>query len=505
MSAMSPDEFRAAGHTLIDWIADYRATLEQRPVRAQVEPGEVLARFPSEPPEQAGSFDELVAALDERVVPGLTQIQHPMHYGWFPANAALASVLGDIASSGLGALGISWESAPALTEVEQVVCDWLRQLTGLSEEWMGTIHDTASTSCLTALLVAREAAVRSYDGEGMSTLDRQPVVYCTGQAHSSVKKAALLAGFGEANVRLVDHDPSTFAMDPDDLADRIDHDVASGRRPVAVVATVGTTGTTAIDPLAGIVEVARRNDGIWVHVDAAMAGSAMMLPECRHLWQGVEGADSLTWNAHKWMGTILDTSLFYTRRPEALIQVMSTNPSYLWSKADGRVVQYRDWGIPLGRRFRALKLWFHLHLEGAERLRTRLRRDLDNARWLARQVESAPGWEVVAPVPLQTVCVVHHPVPVEENDLESINAHNLAWVEHVNASGRAYLTPTMINGRWIARVSIGVEATERHHVEQLWRLMRHAAEYDGAKNDGAECDVAERGTVATDDYDGSDR
>ncbi len=472
---MTPDEFRAAGHALIDWIADYRATLEQRPVRADVEPGDVLSWFPSVPPEDAGSFDQLLTALEERVVPGLTQIQHPMHYGWFPANAALASVLGDIASSGLGALGISWESAPALTEVEQVVCDWLRELTGLSEAWLGTIHDTASTSCLTALLVARETAARSYDDQGMASLDRQPVVYCTSQAHSSVKKAALLAGFGEANVRLVDHDPSTFAMDPVDLALRIDDDLAAGRHPVAVVATVGTTGTTAIDPVDEIVDVVRCHDDIWIHVDAAMAGSAMILPECRHLWQGVEGADSLTWNAHKWLGTILDTSLFYTRRPDALVQVMSTNPSYLWSKADGQVVQYRDWGIPLGRRFRALKLWFHLHLDGAEALRARLRRDLDNARWLARQVEAASDWEVVAPVPLQTICVVHHR-DRGMHDVEATNAHTLRWVERVNASGRAYLTPTMIDGRWIARVSIGVETQERHHVRQLWKLMCDAAQ-----------------------------
>lgn len=494
---MTPDEFRAAGHALIDWIADYRATLEQRPVRTGVEPGDVLSRFPTVPPEDAGSFDELLTALEDRVVPGLTQIQHPMHYGWFPANAALASVLGDIASSGLGALGISWESAPALTEVEQVVCDWLRQLTGLSEEWSGTIHDTASTSCLTALLVARETAARSYDDQGMASLDRQPVVYCTSQAHSSVKKAALLAGFGEANVRLVDHDPSTFAMDPDDLAHRIDDDLAAGRHPVAVVATVGTTGTTAIDPVGAIVDVARRHDGIWIHVDAAMAGSAMILPECRHLWQGVEGADSLTWNAHKWLGTILDTSLFYTRRPDALIQVMSTNPSYLWSKADGQVVQYRDWGIPLGRRFRALKLWFHLHLDGADALRARLRRDLDNARWLARQVEAASDWEVVAPVPLQTICVVHHPDHNTVDGVESTNAHTLRWVERVNASGRAYLTPTMIAGRWIARVSIGVETQERHHVKRLWRLM-----CDAAQSAAAEGAVPDGHTSA---FDGSER
>lgn len=474
---MNPEEFRRAGHDLIDWIADYRLAIADQPVRAQTQPGEVRATFPVEAPAHPGEFEDLLTALNDRVIPGLTQVQHPMHYGWFPSNASLASVLGDMASSGIGALGISWESAPALTEVEEVVCDWLRRLTGLSEQWSGTIHDTASTSCLTALLVARETAATSFDAGGVASLGAAPVVYCTSQAHSSVNKAALLAGFGHDNVRIVNHDPDTYAMDIEDLDRCMTADADNGRVPAAVVASVGTTGTTAIDPVAAVVEVAGRY-GAWVHVDAAMAGSAMLLPECRHLWEGTEGADSLTWNAHKWLGTILDTSMFYTRRPEDLIRVMSTNPSYLRSRADGQVVQYRDWGIPLGRRFRALKLWFHLHLDGVEAVQARLRRDLDNARWLVKQISEAPGWSVVAPVPLQTVCVLHQPTTRTGSELalEQLNAHTLAWVEAINSSGAAYLTPTMLDGRWIVRVSIGVESTERHHVEDLWRRMQAAAE-----------------------------
>ncbi|MEM7275683.1 MAG: pyridoxal-dependent decarboxylase, partial [Actinomycetota bacterium] len=379
---MTPEEFRTAGHQLIDWIADYRAGLADGPVLAPAEPGAVGAAMSPSPPEAVVAPAAMLAELDRVVVPGLTQVQHPMHFGWFPSNASLSSVLGDMASSGIGSLGISWESCPALTEVEEVVCDWLRQLTGLSAAWSGTIHDTASTACLVALLTARERATgHSLAGGGMAAVDRPPVAYTTEQAHSSVRKAALLAGYGADNLRVVAVDQH-HAMDPAALAEAMAADVADGRIPAAVVVTVGTTGTTAIDPVAELVAVAEEH-GAWVHVDAAMAGTAMLLPECRGLWAGVEGADSLCWNPHKWMGAILDTSLYYVRDVEALVRVMSTNPSYLRSTgSDTEVTQYRDWGLPLGRRFRALKLWFQLSLDGIEAIQARLRRDLANAEWL---------------------------------------------------------------------------------------------------------------------------
>jgi aromatic-L-amino-acid decarboxylase len=471
---MTPEEFRAAGHQLIDWIADYRSGVGDRPVLATTGPGEVSSSFPSDPPGGGGSMEALLTAIDTRVVPGVTQVQHPMHYGWFPSNASLASVLGDLASSGLGSLGISWESCPALTEVEEVVCDWMRQLTGLSENWSGTIHDTASTACLVALLTARERATgHSQASGGLSQVTAPPVVYTTGQAHSSVKKAALLAGYGSDYLRIVAVDPATYAMDPTDLAQSMAADVAEGRKPAAVVASIGSTGVTAFDPLPAIVAAAEVHDA-WVHVDAAMAGSAMLLPECRHLWHGIEEADSLCWNPHKWMGTILDTSLYYVRDVEHLIRVMSTNPSYLRSNSDGAVTQYRDWGLPLGRRFRALKLWFQLELDGVEAIQARLRRDLDNARWLAEQVDATPGWELAAPVPLQTVCVVHRPDAAM--DAEALDRHTLAWVNEINQSGLAYLTPSILDGRWTVRVSVGVENTERHHVERLWSIMQQMVE-----------------------------
>lgn len=475
---MTPEEFRVAGHQLIDWIADYRGGVEAHPVKAQIEPGDVKRALPATPPTGTEGIEALLADLDNIVVPGTFMAQHPMHFGWFPSNAALSSVLGDMASSGLGGLGISWESCPSLTEVEEVVCDWMRQLTGLSKAWSGAINDTASTSTLTGLLVARERATDlSQNSAGLQALEQPLVVYATEQSHSSVAKAALLAGFGWDNIRMVPTDPTTYAMDPAALAEAIVSDLDAGRLPVAIIATTGTTSATAMDPIAAIVEVARVNN-VWVHLDAAMAGSAMLLPECRHLWDGVEGVDSVSWNPHKWMGTILDCSLYYTRDVSLLNRVMSTNPAYLQSAEDGEVTQYRDWGIPLGRRFRAMKLWFHLRLDGVEAIQERLRRDLANAQWLSEAVSNAGApWSVTAPVQLQTVCVRHEPI-VDGAPLngDALDAHTQQWIRTLNESGSTFLSGAVLDGRWVARVSIGVESTERHHIEALWQLMQDAAD-----------------------------
>jgi len=470
---MTPEEFRQAGHALIDWIADYRDDLEQRPVRAQVKPGEIRANFPQQAPEDAAGAAQLLHDLEHKIVPGITQVQHPMHFGWFPSNASLASVLGDIASAGLGTLGISWESCPAATELEEVVCDWLRQLTGLSDAWQGCIQDTASTSCLTSLLLARERASDfSQNRGGLQGEQRALVVYTTDEAHSSVVKAALLAGFGEHNLRRVEMDPHTRSMRAESLAQLVASDIEAGYIPAAVVASTGSTGVTAFDPVADIAAITAQH-GIWLHVDAAMAGSAMLLPECRHLWDGVEAADSVAWNPHKWMGTILDCSLMYVRDAQHLVRVMSTNPSYLRSSVDDEVRQYRDWGIPLGRRFRALKLWYHLGIDGIESIRARLRRDLDNARWFADQVAATPDWCVLAPVALQTVCIRHQPAGLEG---EALDRHTLAWVGDINQSGAAFMSPSTLDGRWMVRVSIGVEATTREHVQALWEIIQHRAQ-----------------------------
>jgi len=470
---MTPEEFRQAGHALVDWISDYRSAVESFPVRARVDPGEIRQSLPESPPEHPEAFEEVLRDLEQKIVPGVTQVQHPMHFGWFPSNASLSSILGDIASSGMGTLGISWESCPSLTEVEEVVCDWLRRLTGLSEKWQGTIYDTASTACLTGLILARER-ITDY-AETRGGLQAEPsalIVYSTAEAHSSITKASLLAGYGKANIRIVDVEPVTRAMDVAALEREVESDLRLGNLPTAVVASVGSTGVTAIDPVAEIAEIATKH-GIWLHVDAAMAGSAMLLPECRHLWSGVEQADSISWNPHKWMGTILDCSLFYVSDRQHLIRVMSTNPSYLQSSVDGEVTQYRDWGIPLGRRFRALKLWFHLRLDGVDSIRQRLRRDLENAQWFAEVVSKAEHWEVVAPVALQTVCIRHQPPGIEGDELDK---HTLGWVESINRSGAAFMSPSILDDCWMVRVSVGVENTERQHLERLWELIQSAVD-----------------------------
>jgi aromatic-L-amino-acid/L-tryptophan decarboxylase len=453
---------------LIDWIADYRSRVSERPVMAQTAPGDVKARLPPSPPEAPEPFDEIVRDLDRIVVPGLSHWSHPAFFGYFPCNGELSSVLGDFASTGLGVLGLAWQSSPALTEIEEVATDWLRQLLGLSPAWSGVIQDTASTSTLVALLCARERTTDySFGRGGLQSTTAPLVVYTSAHSHSSVEKAALLAGFGRDHLRVIAFD-SDFAMRADALDEAIATDREAGRVPCAVVATTGTTTSTAVDPIDDIAGIAQKH-GLWLHVDAAMAGSAMVLPECRWMWNGVEYADSIVVNPHKWLGAAFDCSVYFVRRPDELVRVMSTNPSYLQTTADSAVKNYRDWGLPLGRRFRALKLWFLIREQGVSGLQARLRRDLENARWLAGRVQNEPGWRVLNKVVLQTVCVRHEP---RDLGAEALDRHTLAWCDRINRSGAAYLTPALLDGRWMVRVSIGTLATEREHVERLWATMQ---------------------------------
>lgn len=469
---MNPEEFRKIGHQLIDWIADYRTHVAELPVRSRVEPGAIKAQLPSQPPAHCESFDEIFKDLDQIIMPGLSHWQHPSFFGYFPGNGELSSVLGDYLSTGLDVLGLSWISSPAVTELEEVVTDWMRQMLGLSDSWSGVIQDTASTSTLVALLCARERASNySLARGGLQGEERPLIVYVSNHSHSSVEKAALLAGFGRANLHFIPVDEN-YAMKPAALEDAIRGDLAQGFIPCAVVGTTGTTGTTALDPIQAIANIAHQYK-IWFHVDSALAGSAMILPECRWMWEGIERADSLVLNPHKWLGAAFDCSLYYVRDPEHLVRVMSTNPSYLQSTVDNRVKNLRDWGIPLGRRFRSLKLWCLIREQGIEGLQARLRRDLENAQWFAEQVRNTPDWRVLAPVPLQTICIRHEPQGLEG---EALDKHTLDWVERVNNSGGAYLTPSILDGRWMVRVSIGSLTTERQHVEALWELIQREAQ-----------------------------
>jgi len=469
---MDTHAFRLLGHQMVEWIAEYRERMAELPVMSPLAPGAVKRQLPATPPVEGEGLEGILAELDRVVLPGITHWCHPGFFAYFPANADLASVLADMACSGLGAQAMSWQTSPAATEVEEVVMDWLRQMLGLSEGFTGVIQDTASTTTLCALLCARERTGGFGQNRGGMQAEPAPmVVYASDQAHSSVGKAALLAGFGKDNLRLIATD-AQHALRLDLLEEAIHRDLAEGRRPCAMVAAVGTTASTALDPVQGMAELAGRY-GLWLHVDAAMAGSAMICPECRWMWEGVEAADSVVMNPHKWLGTGFDLSASFVRDPQHLIRVMSTNPSYLRTEHDAEVKNLRDWGIPLGRRFRALKLWFLLKDQGVSGLQARLRRDLEHARWFSEQVDRTPGWERLAPVPLQTICLRHRPDGMTGED--ELGRHNLAIADRINKAGRFYLTPAVLKGVQMIRVSIGSAASERSHVEQLWAALNQAA------------------------------
>ena len=468
---MTPDEFRRLGHALVEWVARYREEMPSLPVMSSSRPGSIRAQLPSTPPERGSPLDALLPLLDSVVLPGITHWNHPRFFAYFPSKTHLASVLADLVSSGLGAQGMSWQTSPAATEVEEVMLEWLRQLVGLPDTFTGVLHDTASTATLVALLCARERSTGLAQTRGGLQESHSPlVVYTSEMAHSSIEKAALLAGFGRDFLRLLPTDAS-HALRVEALEEAVRSDVAAGRRPCAVVATTGSTGTTALDPVAAVAEVARR-EGLWLHVDAAMAGTAMVCPELRWMWAGVDSADSVVFNPHKWMGVGFDCTAYFVRDVGHLVSVMSTHPSYLRTAADAEVKNFRDWGIPLGRRFRALKVWFVLHALGAEGIRAAVRRDMALAQGLAAKVDAAPAWERCAPVPLQTVCLRHllpGRAPAE------LDAHNLALAHAVNATGRAYVTPAVVKGVQLLRVSVGALDTGPEDVDAAWELLQRCA------------------------------
>jgi aromatic-L-amino-acid decarboxylase len=469
---MDTNEFRRLGHEMVEWIATYRERMGELPVMSPVAPGDVKRLLPAKPPERGEGLEGIAGDLERIVLPGITHWNHPGFFAYFPANSSLSSVLADLVCAGLGAQGMNWQSSPAATEVEEVVMDWLRQMLGLGQDFTGVIQDTASTSTFCALLCAREwTSAFGQNRGGLQAEEAALVVYASDQAHSSVEKAALLAGFGKANLRLIPTD-CNHALRLDLLEAAILDDLAAGRRPCAMVAAIGTTATTAVDPLRGMALLSARH-GVWLHVDAAMAGAAMICPECRGMWDGIEEADSIVMNPHKWLGAGFDLSAYFTKDPEHLIRVMSTNPSYLRTDLDDQVNNLRDWGIPLGRRFRALKLWFLLKDQGVAGLQARIRRDLANAQWLKAQVLAAGGWELLAPVNLQTVCLRHAPEGMTAED--ELQAHNLAIAARINRAGTYYLTPAVVKGRQLLRVSVGSEATELADVEGLWKALLDAA------------------------------
>jgi aromatic-L-amino-acid/L-tryptophan decarboxylase len=467
---MQPDEFRRHAHELVDWMAEYMARVGELPVTPSVSPGDVRRRLPTSPPAAGEPFGSLFEDFRELIVPGMTHWNHPGWFAYFPGNNSAPSVLGEMLTATIGAQCMSWVTSPAATELEQVVMDWLRQMVGLPAEFVGSIQDTASTATLVALLSARERA--SGGATGLRGMSGGPAltVYASGEAHSSVDKGVKLAGYGLEHLRRIPTD-AAFAMDAAALGREIERDIAAGLRPACVVASIGTTSSTAVDPVAEIAGICRRH-GVWLHVDAAYAGSAAIVPELRDRFQGWDLADSVVLNPHKWLLTNFDCTAYYVRDREALLSAFSLTPEYLRTAHDEQVVNYRDWGIQLGRRFRALKLWFVIRSYGVEGLQAIIRRHVALAGELADWVDAAPDFERMAPVPFGLVCFRYRPPDASEGALDTLNERLLAAV---NATGRVFMTHTRLGGRYTIRLVIGQRATERRHVEEAWRLIREAA------------------------------
>ena len=471
---MRPDEFRRNAHQLVDWMADYFENVSQLPITPAGRPGDIRQQLPSAAPVAGEPFDQLFADFQSIVMPGMTLWNHPGWFAYFPGNNSPPSVLAEMLTATLGAQCMSWATSPAATELEQVVMDWLRQMIGLPPGFDGVIQDTASTATLVALLTARERATSHAVGSrGLAAVGERLTVYASAEAHSSVEKGVKLAGYGVECLRRIPVDES-YAMDPGALAEAITRDRAAGYHPTCVVATVGTTSSTAIDPLAHIAEICRRQ-GVWLHVDAAYAGTAAIVPELRHHFAGMEAADSIVINPHKWMLVNFDCTAYFVRDRATLLRTFQLTPEYLRTSHDREVVNFRDWGIQLGRRFRALKVWFVLRSYGIEGLQRFVRAHVEMAQDLARQIASTPEFELMAPVPFGLVCFRYHPAGVDPDD-PVLDRLNQELLERVNATRRVHLTHTRLAGCYVIRLVIGQWQTQPSHVEDAWQLIQSAAQ-----------------------------
>jgi aromatic-L-amino-acid decarboxylase len=466
---VNSNEFRLAGHRLIDWVADYLDHVEQYPVMSQVKPGEIRAKLPAAPPVEGESFDAILRDVEQIILPGITHWQSPNFFGFFPSNNSGPSILGELLSAGFGVQGMLWATSPACTELETHVLDWIVDMLGLPGMFKststggGVIQDSASSATLCAILAARE---RITNGRGnQSGADGSLTAYTSVHAHSSVEKGVRVAGLGSENLRLIEADEQ-FAMRPDRLAAAIEADLLDGRRPCFVCASVGTTSSTAIDPVSAIADICRKF-GLWLHVDSALAGTATLCPEFRYLHDGLEKVDSYCFNPHKWMFTNFDCDCFFVADRAHLIRTLSILPEYLKNKAteSGAVIDYRDWQVPLGRRFRALKLWFVLRSFGIAGLQERIRRHVALAQEFAGWVQADPRFEIAAPTPLNLVCFRH----------KGGDAVNQRILDELNGSGKLFLSHTKLDGKLTLRMSIGQTNVEHRHVQQAWQLIQEAA------------------------------
>ncbi len=462
---MDIEAFKKHGYELIDWIADYYTTIESRPVKSSVAPKDILNQIPSSPPQETETFESIMKDVNEKIMPGITHWQHPNFHAYFPGNSSFPSLLGEMITSTLGAQCMIWETSPAAAELEEAVMNWLKEMMDLPDKWHGVIQDTASTATLVALISARERQTNFQVNE-KGFEDKKLRIYCSKEIHSSIDKAVKIAGFGRANLVKIPVDKK-MAMIPSALKTAIEKDLEEGNIPCAVVAGSGTTGTLAFDPLEDIGKICSEF-GLWFHVDAAYAGTSRVLEEQRHLTAGVELADSYVFNPHKWMFTNFDCTAYYVKDKEVLIRSFEILPEYLKTKTQGLVNDYRDWGIQLGRRFRALKLWFVIRSFGVEGLKSRISNHIAYAKWLESKIAADPQFELLAPCELNMVVFRYTNPDLSEEDLNRLNESILT---SINKSGEAYITHTKVNSKYVIRIVTGQTYLEKRHVEKVWSLV----------------------------------
>ena len=469
---MNNKDFRKYAHALVDWMADYMENIEQYPVKSKVEPYAIYKQLPEQMPHQGEAFSTILTDFQQLILPGITHWQHPNFHAYFPANSSYPSVLGEMLTATLGAQCMIWETSPAAAELEERVLNWLKDAFHLPHTWEGVIQDTASTATLTALLSAREQCTQQQSNK--KGIQGAPLrVYCSTETHSSIEKAVKIIGLGSENLVKI-ATTGHGCMDAVALEQAIKADKAAGLRPMCVVAALGTTGTTAVDPLATIAHICKEQ-AVWLHLDAAFAGVVLLLPEYQYLLEGMEQVDSFVTNAHKWLFTNFDCSLYYVKDKEALLQTFEILPEYLKTTTRGVVNDYRDWGVPLGRRFRALKLWFVLRTYGLEGLQKRLREHLALAQTFAQWIEEAPDFERLAPVEFSLVCFRYKPAGAWTE--EQLAAQNKALLDLLNQSGELYLTHTKINDQYALRLAVAQTYVETKHLQKAWKLIQFHARH----------------------------
>lgn len=468
---MNNQEFRKYAHELADWMADYLQEIEKYPVKAQTKPGEIIGQLPLSPPQKGESMEKIIADFKKIILPGITHWQHPCFFAYFNANNSYPSLLAEMLTAAMGAQCMSWQTSPAATELEERVMQWVAEMIGLPDSFTGVIQDTASTATLCSLLSAREKYSHFKINERGFSAEDNFTIYCSSEAHSSIEKGVKIAGFGKNNLRKIEVDKE-FAIIPEALQEEIKKDKKAGFRPLAVVHACGTTGSTAIDPLRPVGEICHKYD-LWLHVDAAYAGTALVLPEKRGMIDGIEYADTFVFNPHKWMFTNFDCSAYYVKDKGALIRTFEILPEYLKTKEGKQVNNYRDWGIQLGRRFRALKLWFVIRNFGVDGLRERIRSHLKWAQNLMKKIETTEDFEILAPVPLATICFRFKPRGIESTEV--LNDLNAKLLETLNKTGKIYLTHTKLNGIYTIRLVIGQTYVQEDHVVKAWDLIRETA------------------------------